>query len=623
MSGTDMAKGADFGDGVVLQTITFPDPAICSQDALFFRLSGAARRMSQPDRIVLADGDGLHLDAWVNLFNLGNWLRHTRLDRLHLTLRGSGRMRVVVWLVSDAGRRVLRDAEHVLDAGLTLDLTDSIAACRAGGGDGLLVLDLTARGDAVMLGGHWLSPQGAPASLRLAISITTFRREAEVALTVARLCAHLDRHAGRGDGHDGIHIHVVDNGQSVSLPPDPRLTVLPNPNHGGAGGFARGLLAAQAAGFTHCLFMDDDASFQMENLVRTLAFLRLARSPAAAVSGAMISTARPWAMWENGAVFDRSCKPQFVATDLRDPAEVAEMEIEAARPKPAGFYGGWWYFAFPIAQVRFYPFPFFVRGDDISFSLANRFDTVTLNGVMSFQEDFSVKQSPQTLYLDLRNHLAHHLSQPHMQIGAMASARIALRFFTISLVRMHYDSAAAQLLAWRDVMEGPEFFVRNIDMADRRATIAAMVQREVWREGGDPTRPAPENPDRPVPGRLFTLAMKYSLNGHLLPFWRLLGRRVTIESPQRGLVWLLWGAKEAHFASPDGTRSYSVRHDKRRAAALMVQALRQTLRWRRDYPALLRAWQEAYPRIAARSFWEAQYGAPALPPRKAEAQAAE
>ena len=60
-------------------------------------------------------------------------------------------------------------------------------------------------------------------------------------------------------------------------------TRIANRNLGGAGGFARGLIAAEDGGFTHCLFMDDDAAFQMENLIRSFAFLRLARNPDAAL----------------------------------------------------------------------------------------------------------------------------------------------------------------------------------------------------------------------------------------------------------------------------------------------------------------------------------------------------
>ena len=222
---------------------------------------------------------------------------------------------------------------------------------------------LIAFGEGRLIEGAWET--GIPADpvvpIRLAISITTFRREAEVAATAARIGDFLD-----GAGAPALdalgaeaHLFVVDNGQSAELPPHPRLTLIPNANLGGAGGFARGLAAAEDGGFTHCLFMDDDASFMMESLLRTLAFLRLARSPKAAVSGAMISEARRWAMWERGAVFNGACRPDHVGVDLRDPVAVAQMELAAAAPKPRGFYAGWWYFAFPVAAGHALPVPVF------------------------------------------------------------------------------------------------------------------------------------------------------------------------------------------------------------------------------------------------------------------------
>ncbi len=93
------------------------------------------------------------------------------------------------------------------------------------------------------------------------------------------------------------------------------------------------------------------------------------------------------------------------------------MEFTSAAQRSPKIYGGWWFFAFPIKQVTRYPFPFFVRGDDINFSLANDFHITTLNGVVSFAEDFSDKESPMTLYLDLRNHMVQHLTLEKMDNG--------------------------------------------------------------------------------------------------------------------------------------------------------------------------------------------------------------
>ena len=50
------------------------------------------------------------------------------------------------------------------------------------------------------------------------------------------------------------------------------------------------------------------------------------------------------------------------------------MEFATTGPAPDNFYGGWWYFAFPVDQVKHQPFPFFVRGDDVSFSLVHDFN---------------------------------------------------------------------------------------------------------------------------------------------------------------------------------------------------------------------------------------------------------
>jgi GT2 family glycosyltransferase len=257
--------------------------------------------------------------------------------------------------------------------------------------DGLVSLRLAATDAPARIdAGGYLAGAGGARDVRLAIAVTTFRREAEIAATAARVSAFVDQ--GGVPGAE-IRLYVIDNGGTADPASHPAVTLVGNPNLGGAGGFARGLAEATDWGASHVLFMDDDATFQMESLARAIAFLRLARSDRAAVSGAMISEARKWAMWENGAVFHRMCRPQFVGTDLRDPHQVARMELAAARPKPPGFYAGWWFFAFPVAAAAHWPFPFFVRGDDISFSLANRFDTVTLNGVVSFQEDFSAKES--------------------------------------------------------------------------------------------------------------------------------------------------------------------------------------------------------------------------------------
>jgi hypothetical protein len=613
---------------ITLQRMVMPDPAICTEHDLFVHMNDKAFLRIETSELLFLQGGTAWTDTYMNLFNLGTWTTNCRLNGLWLRLAGRGQFHLRIWQIrqpAGPGETVFEDVITLDEGGTEIDLARSLALVSDADGirptAGLIMLRFVALTEGGLTQASFETEATAPARpLSLAIAVTTFRREAEVTLTAARVTAFLD---GEGAGllaaaGMGAHLFVVDNGQSASPAPHRHLTLIPNVNLGGAGGFARGLAAAQDGGFSHCLFMDDDASFLMENLVRTAAFLRLARKASAAVAGAMICPDRPAIMAENGAVFDRICKAQFAGTDLRFAPEVAKMELAAARPKPPGFYAGWWYFAFPVDQVRQFPFPFFVRGDDSSFSLVHKFDTATLNGVVSFQEDFAAKESPLVHYLDLRYHLHHHLVQEGMEIGATGTARIVLRFLMRAIVRMHYDTAEAHLVAWEDMMKGPAFFAGNADMAEKRPALIALNRTEVWKPVTQADMDLPAMSMIP-PGAAFSGAMKLLLNGHVVPLWRLWGSAVRIPLSHRGLLWPVWGRKTACYTNADETRAYTVHHDKRRAYSLLWRAFRMYLRWRRDYPALARAHRDGYAALASRPFWEERFlKAPARDPVSAQ-----
>jgi len=606
----------DLPDPILLQSLTLPDPAICGESELYLHRDSGVSLDLKAGRVHFLEGGTAEFDGYMTLFNLGIWTRACRIEGLALRLEGEGQVALQV-----TRERVAGDAEILVETlvalapeGIRVDLTQALGGTPGTGLpelDGLLKLRLVAQERAVLTGGAYLATETTPArEVSLGVAITTFRREAEVAATAARMAAFLDQEGERLGAR--VHLHVIDNGGTATIPDHPYVSRIENPNLGGAGGFARGLALAQDGGFSHCLFMDDDASFQMENLTRTIAFLRLTRSDRAAVSGAMVSEACKWRMWENGSVFHQVCRPQFVGTDLREPEEVAEMELAAARPKPHGFYAGWWFFAFPVAETRAFPFPFFVRGDDISFSLAHRFDTVTLSGVVSFQEDFSAKESPLTLYLDLRNHLHQHLVHPGLEIGPLGTIKVAMRFIMRSVIRMHYDSAEAQLEAWEDVMRGPSFFAENADMSVRRPQVSALTRDEAWREV------APQGPGEPArPGIFKTQLMKFTLNGHLIPFWSRFGGETAIPARQRGLIWPIWGQRAARFYDGTGRRGYEVRHDKARFMRILRHATGLALRWRRVYPELREAHRKGYAEMATRPFWEARFVPADTAPRAA------
>lgn len=582
-----------------LQNFIAPDPEICTEHALFYQAKGAIGLSQSTGRYVLAPGARISFGTYFNLFSLGKWNRSCHLDSLFAEVSGTGKAEIRIvharpslsWEVVYCEIADLQDGQpHVI----------SLQDFAGKDIEGALYAEVQALGGEVTLTGGRFFTEDKPEQLpRLAVSITTFKREKEVQSTVARL----ERFLGQFAYGSQIRVQVVDNGQSAEIAATENVIPYPNRNLGGAGGFARGLLEAEKDGYTHCLFMDDDASFHMENIARCYTFLALSRDPKTALAGAMINNTHKWCMWENGAFFDGSCHPLYNGTDLRNPGEVAQMEFNSARSTPATLYGGWWFFAFPVASVSRHPFPFFVRGDDISFSLANDFRICTLNGVVSFQDDFTEKESPQTLYLDLRNHIIHHLVFDQLERSPLGTARIAIRFMMRSMLRFKYESAEAQLLAWQDVMKGPAFFDENIDMSQRRADIKALMQDEVWRDAAEAPAPGRARFSR-LPRRLRHYLGLATLNGHLIPFWKSIGDRMVLDISGRGIVFPAFGGARLTYFNTRGDKAYTVTHSKRCFFSLAWRMTKTLLAFRSSYGSLKAAYRKGYADMASKAYWE-------------------
>lgn len=582
-----------------LQSLMWPEQGVCSERDLYLRLRGGAAMSQARREIRLAQTDGAGFDTWFNLFNIGKWRQHCGLGNLHLLLQGRGLFQVTVFLAFEhqSWDRLDEIVSLSDNAPARLDLSEMLGGDFGAGDTGVVFFEIIALESGFLTSASWQTTDTPRRVPDLAIAITTFRREAEVARTVARF----NRFIETSEIRDHIQLIVTDNGQSVELEQSAHVALVPNENLGGAGGFSRGLLEARARGASHCLFMDDDASVHMPSLERTWMFLAYAHDPATAVAGAMVNAQHRWAIWENGAVFHTRCQPLYMGTDLRDRDQMFDMEFATTGPAPANFYGGWWYFAFPLDQVRHMPFPFFVRGDDVSFSLVHDFNIVTLNGVVSFQESFTDKESPQTWYLDLRSHMAHHLSLAQLDVGRMRCLKIAAWFFLRNLPRMHYETLSAINLGLEDVMQGPDFFDRNADMAQRRGDIKALTNDEAWRPVTADMGLAPVR--RRPPSWAARMAMKVTLNGHLLPFFSRFGRKITVESNHRGEIGFVWGAAQITYLSANKRKYYTVTHSKARLLREVGRFLGNARRFLSGYDDLHKSWQAGYESLTGEAYW--------------------
>ena len=581
----------------VLQSLIHPDLTFGSPDDLYWRLNERAW-MERHDPALHFEAGGLSSsDTFYNGLTVRAWKGDAQVDTLGLRLAGEGAF-ILTWGLHRAGAATLWVDEQALT--LAAGAPQTLRLQRwAGLADGMLFFRLRSLSGGVLRQGTFITWDAPRQAVVLGVVITHYNRAAQVLPGIDRIRALL---AARDDLAGRITLTVVDNSRNLPLEDGPGVQVIANRNLGGTGGFVRGLLALQDGGLhTHALFMDDDASCEIEAIARTHALLQYARTPELAVAGALLRELAPWHLLEKGARFDGLVRPICGGLDMRRVEDLLVAERNAIRPD----YGAWWFFAFPLAAVRRFPFPFFVRGDDVDFGLANRFRITTLNGVACFGDDFGVKHQPLTAYLDARYHAVQALLAPRGSGSALLGS--AGRAFVKSIASYHYSSARAVTLGLRHVLEGPGFFAANLDLQSVRHEIAAWQPDEKLRpvDAADMVLRGPRRGRESAGRRLLRVL---TLQGFLLPGWLIRNRTTVQEKHFHGNASALFRYRRVLYLHAVSGQGYFAEYDRGRFFAELGAFIRTVTRFATRLPALRRAYAAAGPSLGSETFWRGVYG---------------
>lgn len=304
--------------------------------------------------------------------------------------------------------------------------------------------------------------------VELALATTTFKKEDYIVRNVSLLQKNIidsDEEIA-----DHFHVHIIDNGRSLNSAnlDSSRVTVYPNPNVGGSGGFARGMIESleQTPKATHVLLMDDDVEVLPESFIRTFNLLSLLKEEYvdAFLSGAMMSLEEPNLRTEDLGFFTAKgtfspLKPAGYMTSLHD---VVETEIYKA---PTGLYedtaqqyAGWWYCVIPTATIERegLPLPLFVRSDDAEYALRCKPKFMSMNGICVWHNSFKFKYSAAVeRYQVSRNTL---ISQATTGVAPLSDFLYEIRReVELDLKKFNYDEAALAVKGLEDFLRGPEW----------------------------------------------------------------------------------------------------------------------------------------------------------------------
>jgi hypothetical protein len=266
-----------------------------------------------------------------------------------------------------------------------------------------------------------------------------------------------------------IDLVIVDNSGTLNPLDFPGSLVIRGGNLCGcSGGFMRGLLHAKDAGkFTHCLFLDDDTTFDAKSIVSAMEILSDPTLPEnAAVSATFFTELQPNLIHEMGgkATFPWSSRCRGVAPD-----DEGQLLHEIQRSGPAD-YGAFWFFMFPLKYATKLWYPMYLRGEDVMFGVRNQFQVITSSKVRCIGPDFRIKEDALSRYYDTRSQLALVLMGV-LQSDKHTACAVLSDLFIHELRGRNYATARAISEALRDVSNGPDFWLDYMDTSSIRERI--------------------------------------------------------------------------------------------------------------------------------------------------------
>lgn len=575
-----------------LARIQIPAPQF-SEPTLYVRSSGTI------------DSSGLHLskdgratfDTAFGVFAAGRWSRLTSITDLVATMHISGR--ALVELIAYAGGVDTVIASS--DEGGTLSCDD----IRAVSAESFYVAVTALEDGVIVRGGEWGTNTPPTRNVHLGVAITTFNRQDYVLATIDKLVA-LEADVPSVHGH--LQVIVVDNARNLqpSIPASAPVHVLPNPNLGGAGGFARGLIEFREGGWsTHVVFMDDDISLEPESIVRTISLLSYADSPDLCVHGAMISEEQPWMQFEAGSAYEfRSVYPLRAhgrGIDLRQRSEVVHDHLEVDLD-----YSAWWFTVFPMHIGVDNPLPVFVRGDDVAFGLMHTGQhTVTLNGISVWHADFALKNNPSSLYYEVRNfalidtlvfddHKRWHLAWRYLGFGFR------------NAYSHRYASAEYMIWGMKDFLAGPDEWMK-IDHSAKHDEIRHVSEEKAGPLSED-LKSLGFTPPKSKPVRLGGFLLSPLLGGGRWIPKSLRSGNVGVAQIDVRAVGLAIRHDKILYRHPRFEEGFVCERDSKRFRAVQHDVFATTWQLLRTYKKLKKAYRAQYPDLVSTESWKTRCG---------------
>lgn len=473
--------------GIRIANVTVYDlPQYAQQPALWCRSTKQAMPIVTDDGIPgakLPGGGSYDFLTYFNALSIRKWREYTTAESFSLVLHltGSGTVRLTKADTLDYYPRGVSDKTPVEFSWSGLDKTEVVIDVPSDidGNPSIVGFTIETDSEVILSDSYWMAlvPEDKVRHVVLSLCTTTFKKE-EYVLRNVDLFNRFIANSDDEDIRSSMYMHVVDNGRTLNAEEveiAPTIKLHANPNAGGAGGFARGMLESmwQKPKATHVLLMDDDVQISPESLTRTFSLLRIVNDEwsDAFIEGAMLSMLEPELMHEDTGFMnaDGYCVPEKHVlncfrpkqlTRLNDLARIEEYDrgrYETDEPAMAQEYGAWWFCCIPMTRIEELglPIPMFVRFDDVEFSLRRPPKIMTMIGISVWHSPFFLRYdgAVERYQVSKNAYILKSVVDGGMDLTEFDES--IYRMVQLELKRFNYDNAELVIAGVEDYLAGP------------------------------------------------------------------------------------------------------------------------------------------------------------------------
>lgn len=579
---------------MILQRIIFPQNELSEAVPLYYR---STKPIDCQDRysVKIPPNCIVELSTYFNSFFSKRWRSFTPLKEVRFCASLKGKGSLLLLLAKHNNTSLVR--EVTVDSSeesysFSVPLTDSA---------GFYYVEIRTENQEMFLQNAWFDTDiPARRSVNIAVVMCTHRREHYVQRTAETLLHNIWNNL-ESALQNHLDLYLIDNGRTLDSGqfPYPQVTLIPNCNTGGSGGFTRGLIEVlyqrECHSYTHVLLMDDDICFDSESLERTYALLCYVKDKylQAIIGGAMLRNDSPCVLEEAGANWKGRLLSVGYGLDLSLKESLHYYESIGNTQ-----YQAWWFCCIPLSLIGLdnLPLPFFVHGDDTEYGLRNFQYVLQLNGICVWHNTFNNKRPSHLEYYDARNQLI---------VNSIHSKNITLipqiiRQFkrdTALILRMRYDDVLLSIRGIDDFLSGPEWWA-NQDSARLHQEVLTHGYQYRPLSATEITHAEFLDTSSPLSiGQKIKCVL--TVNGLLLPKYQ-----PTAAVPCGSSPFYLYRRKDAFLLDPDNGNAIHVSFSAKRALEMYFRLFWAFVRLIRGYPRISAQYQKKYRNYGTVQYWK-------------------